>query len=86
MPIRSCILCRKKQDKKDLIRIVQNDGFAVIDDKQKENKRGIYICNDTKCIDNCLKLIDKNKLNLKISVSHNSLKKLLENLKEIKED
>ena len=77
-PVRCCSLCRKRNDKDNLYRIVANNGSAILDEKQNINSRGIYICKNKKCIENFIKVIDKSKFNLKISMSYISLKKVLE--------
>ena len=46
MPTRSCIMCRRKNEKEDLIRIANLDGKVVIDKLQKVNSRGVYFCNN----------------------------------------
>lgn len=51
VPQRSCVICRVKGDKKNLIRIVRHpDGGAVIDVAGKLPGRGAYICPDEECI------------------------------------
>ncbi len=77
-PIRCCSLCRKRNEKSNMFRIVADNGSAVLDEKQNINSRGIYICKNIKCIENLIKVIDKSKFNLKIKVSNESLKKVLE--------
>ncbi len=81
-PTRSCIACRRKKDKSQLFRIVaRDDKEAIYDKTAKISSRGIYICKDTKCIEKCEKLINKDKLSVKISINNNSLLEVLENLK-----
>ena len=46
----------------------------------KENKRGIYICKNHKCVEKCINMINKNKLIVKIDVDYKSLKDLLEKI------
>lgn len=60
--IRTCIACRKKDNKEVFIRIVSENGNAVIDKERKINKRGIYICNDKECIKKLLKMKNINKV------------------------
>lgn len=72
-PCRSCIVCRQRAKKSELYRIVSKDNKAFFDREQKINSRGIYICKNKKCIENCLKMLEKNKLKLKISVDKISL-------------
>lgn len=83
-PIRCCIACKTRKQKKDFFRIVaDNENKAIIDKKQNINSRGIYICKDRKCISNLEKAILKNRVNLKINVENDSI---LEVLKELGEE
>ena len=81
MKQRTCIACRKKQDKGDLLRIIATDGKAILDKSQKENTRGMYICNSTDCINKLLKAKDIKKC-IKIKTTDISFKELLKNLGE----
>ena len=73
-PIRTCIVCRKKIHKNELLRIVSDiNGNAIYDKEQKINSRGIYICKSKNCIEKVFSLINKKKLNLKISLNNDSL-------------
>ena len=81
-PTRSCILCRKRNNKDKLFRIVSKNFEAYLDNTQKINSRGIYICKDINCINKCLKKINNNKLTLKINIDKKSLVCVLENLKK----
>lgn len=56
IPARSCVICRAKGTKRDLIRIVKSpDNLAVIDISGKLPGRGCYICPDSECIDRAIK-------------------------------
>lgn len=79
--IRTCIACRAKKEKGELLRIVANNGVAVLDENKKANTRGIYICNNISCINKLLKAKDIKKC-IKIDVSQDSIKELLKNLGE----
>ena len=79
--IRTCIACRNKKEKAELLRIVSENGIAVLDSTQKMNTRGIYICNDNKCIAKLLKAKDITKC-VKIDASKESIMELLRNLGE----
>lgn len=61
IPQRQCMLCRKKIIKSDLLRFVNDGGNIKIDEKQKENGRGAYICSDCRMSDMILKkrVLDK---------------------------
>ncbi len=44
-PQRTCVICRRVQDKRDLLRIVRTTDMRVtIDMTGKQNGRGMYIC------------------------------------------
>ena len=50
IPIRSCIACRKKVDKRQLVRLVRSqDGSVLVDSSHKKMGRGAYICNNSSC-------------------------------------
>lgn len=57
MPTRTCVACRKKQEKNNLIRITQIDNTLKIDQNKAYPNRAIYVCKDEKCIS----LLFKNK-------------------------
>lgn len=55
-PIRQCIACREHRPKKELIRVVITpDGEKLLDPTGKMNGRGVYCCNDEKCITKAMK-------------------------------
>jgi predicted RNA-binding protein YlxR (DUF448 family) len=50
-PQRTCIACRKIEDKWELIRVVRTaEGKVVIDPTGKANGRGAYLCRDADCL------------------------------------
>ena len=55
VPMRKCVSCNERKEKKELIRVVVSDGLTVIDKTQKQNGRGAYLCKDKKCILNAQK-------------------------------
>ena len=77
----TCIACRNKKHKEELLRIVSKNGSAMLDTAQKINTRGIYICNDKTCISRLLKAKDITKC-VKIDASKESIMELLGNLGE----
>lgn len=79
--VRTCIACRRKKCKEELLRIVSQNGMAILDETQKTNARGIYICNDKQCITKLLKAKDITKC-VKIDASKESVLELLRNLGE----
>ena len=78
---RTCIICRQKENKRNLFRIVSdNEKKAYYDKNQKCNSRGIYLCKKMECLEKCIKLVDKYKLNIKISVDKISLKSVIKDV------
>ena len=56
IPQRTCIGCRKKADKKELIRIVKTTSNEVsIDDSGSSDGRGAYVCRNIDCVNNAVK-------------------------------
>ncbi|HZK40866.1 MAG TPA: YlxR family protein [Atribacterota bacterium] len=56
IPVRTCIGCKCKKPKKEMIRIIRTpDGQIEIDETGKKSGRGAYICGDVKCLDIVLK-------------------------------
>lgn len=79
---RTCVACRTKNTKENLLRIVADEnGNAVLDETQKLNTRAIYICNNKTCINRLLKAKDITKC-VKINVKQESIQELLRNLGE----
>ena len=79
-PMRTCIVCRKKKKKHELIRIVKtSDGEFHIDVTGRLNGRGAYICNSEECFE---KLIKSKALNrtFKCEVDNSVYLKLKEEL------
>ncbi len=59
---RTCIGCREKKNKKELIRIVCKENNEItVDFEQNIEGRGAYICKDETCFD---KMQKKNKLKI----------------------
>ena len=56
MPQRTCVGCMQKKEKTDLIRIVKNKQKEIsIDITGKKEGRGIYICNNSQCLEKAIK-------------------------------
>lgn len=81
MPTRSCVVCKKRDEKKNLIRIVSIAGKAIIDKNQKINSRAIYFCNNENCINKFIKLSQKKKINIKSNIDMESIEKALNDIK-----
>lgn len=55
-PVRSCIACKARRDKQDLLRVVRTpEGAIVFDRTGKQNGRGAYVCDTVECVEKCLK-------------------------------
>ena len=54
-PLRTCILCRGKYEKKELLRIVKSSESFSIDETHKKDGRGAYICSKCKTSEDLLK-------------------------------
>ena len=51
VPERTCVVCRQKRLKKELLRFIIIEDFIVFDFYQKIQRRGLYVCNDNICIE-----------------------------------
>lgn len=55
VPLRSCITCRERFPKRDLVRIVRTPEETIeIDLKGKRSGRGAYLCRNQQCWDTAL--------------------------------
>lgn len=55
-PERTCIVCNKQTEKKDLLRIVKSkEGIIEVDLTGKKNGRGAYICKNEECLNKLIK-------------------------------
>ena len=53
IPMRTCVMCKTKMDKRKLLRIVRvADNGVEFDPTGKKNGRGAYLCTKPECIDN----------------------------------
>ncbi len=56
VPERTCIVCRKKGEKENFIKIVCNKNNEIHVEKDKKlDGRGAYICKNPECIKKCIK-------------------------------
>ena len=50
IPQRTCIACRSKRPKRELVRVVRApDGHVAVDETGKRNGRGAYLCPSREC-------------------------------------
>ncbi len=54
-PVRTCVVCRDKADKRALIRIVHTTEGVQVDPSGKLNGRGAYLCEREACWESALK-------------------------------
>ena len=54
-PVRMCVGCRGRQDRSDLLRIVARDGVGMVDPRQTEPGRGVYLHPSLDCLDRAVK-------------------------------
>jgi len=80
MPERTCISCRKKGEKKDFLRISEENGKYVFDKEMKVQSRGFYVCKDPACIE---RLSKNRKYNLEMQELLKLLKETEKNRKNI---
>jgi predicted RNA-binding protein YlxR (DUF448 family) len=56
MPRRTCVACRRADNKRELVRLVRvSNGSVEVDSSGKKAGRGAYICRDWKCWETGLK-------------------------------
>jgi len=55
IPQRSCIVCRDKRGKRELMRLVITDNVVEVDPRGKKAGRGAYLCPRFECWDAALK-------------------------------
>lgn len=56
IPQRSCVVCKTKKDKNELIRIVRNQANEInIDESGKKPGKGAYICDSLECLEKGIK-------------------------------
>lgn len=55
IPIRTCVVCREKDSKRALVRVVRTDQGLVVDPTGKRSGRGAYLCDDAACWERAVK-------------------------------
>lgn len=86
IPLRQCIGCGARKEKRELIRIVKlPEGDIHIDTSGKKNGRGAYICNSAACLEAARK---KHALNraFKADVSDSVFEQLEKELEKIADE
>jgi len=83
VPQRTCIVCRQKKDKRQLIRIVRDrDTGVFVDLTGKHNGRGAYLCQEFVCWDKAInnKVLDQA---LRTEVSEAEKEKIIESMSHL---
>jgi len=56
VPIRTCLGCRQRRPKRELVRLVRRaDGVVACDASRAAPGRGAYVCADAACLERALK-------------------------------
>jgi len=56
IPMRMCVGCRERKEKRQLVRIVRTpEGTVLVDPTGKKSGRGAYICPDITCLEKVIK-------------------------------
>lgn len=62
-PQRTCIVCRKKGDKSNFLKVVFNKkGEIKVEEDKKLDGRGAYICTEPECVLKCQKIKALNRV------------------------
>jgi predicted RNA-binding protein YlxR (DUF448 family) len=49
VPVRTCVVCRRKAGKRQLYRVVRTEQGVQLDPTGKMNGRGAYLCDQERC-------------------------------------
>jgi hypothetical protein len=77
-PVRTCIGCRAKRPKRELLRVAAINGAAAFDRKQRLTGRGFYLCRSVSCIEKGLKEKRLKKVTGAAAKGLSALKEILE--------
>lgn len=82
IPMRMCVGCRERFEKRELIRVLRTpDGEVIIDKKGKMSGRGAYICDKKACLDKAIKIKALQRA-LEVEVDGSILEALKEDINE----
>lgn len=80
VPLRICVSCREKKEKRELLRIIRTpEGITEIDRSGKKSGRGAYVCSKKSCLQ---KVLSSNILqkNLQAELSEEVIEDIKEQL------
>lgn len=49
VPTRTCVVCRDKAGKRELVRLVRTENGVIVDPSGKLDGRGAYLCEQASC-------------------------------------
>ncbi len=49
-PVRTCVACRRRASKAELIRVIASDGAVVVDERHRLPGRGAYLHRGGECV------------------------------------
>jgi uncharacterized protein len=56
VPMRTCLGCRRRRAKRELVRLARRpDGIVVVDTAGTGPGRGAYVCGEPECVERALK-------------------------------
>ena len=61
IPQRTCVVCRTRDNKRQLVRLVRTEDGVQVDPSGKMNGRGAYLCDDPRCWDRAVSTSILNK-------------------------
>ncbi|MGI6552148.1 MAG: YlxR family protein [Clostridia bacterium] len=80
IPLRMCLGCRERKNKREMIRIVRTpEGKVLVDPTGKKSGRGAYLCPEQACLE---KVVKNNGLEkaLEIKIDRQIIEELREQL------
>ena len=81
IPMRTCVMCKNKTDKRQLLRIVRTpEGMIEFDPTGKKNGRGAYLCKQDASINN-IRNVKKIAATLEISPNPEQLEQVVTEIK-----
>lgn len=83
IPLRMCVGCRERKNKKELTRIVRTpEGNVILDPTGKKAGRGAYICPNSVCLEKVVKSKGLDKA-LEVIIDQNVVEQLRKQLAKI---
>ena len=74
-PVRTCVGCRQRGNRADLIRIVNNQGFLKVDTQKSMSGRGSWLHPSSKCLETAVERSAFSRA-LKAKMDHEKIEEL----------